>query len=78
MDSDITTTLNTITLAAWTRILGTDFTYVDSSGSTVYVGPAQFLGYGGAALSMFLSCVGVYQAVVEIISDLEEGQDDFL
>ena len=36
------------------------------------------MGYSGAALSMFISCIGAYQVSAQALTDIEGGMDSFL
>lgn len=48
------------------------------NGGTKYVGPSQFLGFGGGAFAIFLSMVGAYQNAGQLISSIEDSLDTWL
>jgi hypothetical protein len=58
----------------WTSWLSgstSSYTLANSSGATEYVMPAKLLGYGGAALTAFLSIAGAITAGTTSISAVE-------
>ena len=53
-------------------------TWVDTSGATVYIGPAQFLGYGGAAFAFLISLIGALEVAGQTLVSIEESMDVWL
>ena len=78
MESTILSTVQSIVESQWTYFFATNPSFKDSSGNDLYVGPAQFMGYSGAALSVFISCIGAYQVSTQAIIEIEDGMDSFL
>jgi hypothetical protein len=53
-------------------------TWVDTSGSTIYIGPTYFLGYSGAAFAFIISLIGAYEVAGQTMASIEESIDTWL
>merc|ERR1719162_1195826 len=78
MDSTILAAIQANINSEWTYFFSTKPTFQDSSGTTVYAGPAQFMGYAGATFSIFISLIGAFQASTQLVTEVEDGMDNFL
>ena len=63
----------------WTYFFGSQpAAFLYSNGSAPVLMPAQYLGYGGAALAFFLSVAGAYIAGASTIKQVENSFFSFL
>ena len=62
MDSTLQTNTDAIISQMWTYFFGsfTSSNFLTSASAQMYYMAAQLMGYGGAALSLFLSIAGAY------------------
>ena len=79
MDTTVLTAIQSVLTNALTYFLQNNPSPLyNSSAAIQYIGPAQFLGYGGATIAVFLTAAGIYQMSAEVIKDVNEGMDNFL
>lgn len=52
--------------------------WYNSAGAQVYIGPAQFLGYGGAAFAFIVSLIGALETAGQTLVSIEESFDVWL
>lgn len=67
MDTALQTNVDAVISRLWTYFFGSLPTLKNSSDATMYVDPAQLLGYGGAGLSLLLSISGAYQVAAMMV-----------
>lgn len=53
-------------------------TWFNSAGNQVYIGPSQFLGYGGAAFAFIVSLIGALETAGQTLVSIEESFDVWL
>lgn len=78
--SDITGYAETLMNNQWKYFWGftSTSTWYNSSGTQVYIGPAQFLGYGGAAFAFIVSLIGALETAGQTLVSIEESFDVWL
>jgi len=77
MDSTVTDNISAILNTAWTYLYGSAPTF-SASTADQRVQPAIWMGYGGAALAIFLSVFGAYTAGATAIAGVESSYFAFL
>jgi len=70
MDTTVTDNISAVMSAVWTKLYATT--------PTGSVDPALWMGYGGAALALFLSVYGAYTAGAAAIAAVESSYFAFL
>jgi hypothetical protein len=73
MDTTVTDNISAVMSAVWTKLYATT-----PSGLDYAVDPALWMGYGGAALALFLSVYGAYTAGAAAIAAVESSYFAFL
>lgn len=79
MDTTVETNILGVMNTMWTYFFGsvpTAWNY--SNGTAAKIMPAQYMGYGGAALAFFLSVAGAYIAGSTTIKQVENSFFSFL
>lgn len=56
----------------------TSATWYDTSNAQVYIGPTEYLGYGGAAIAFLASFLGAMEVAGQTLVQIEESLDVWL
>lgn len=67
MDANLQTKTDAIISQMWTYFFGSLPTLNYAAGGAATVSAAVLMGYGGAAISLFLSCAGAYSVGAELL-----------
>jgi hypothetical protein len=59
-------------------VYGSGQSWTDTSSSTIYIGPAQFLGYSGAAFAFLISFIGALEVAGQTLVSIEDSLDTWL
>jgi shikimate 5-dehydrogenase len=78
MDSTLNSNIDSKFDSMLTYFVGTSYSLTSSTGTAVSIQPANILGYGGAAIALFLSFGGAFQAGSTIVAQTENSFFAFL